>query len=70
MTCRMLAPRPGVKPALPAVEAQSLNHWTTREVPTGIKILNKILANEAQQYREKIKYYDQVRLISGMQGLT
>ena len=25
--------RPGIKPTPPAVEVQSLNHWTTREVP-------------------------------------
>ena len=29
----ILVPRPGIKPVLPALEAQSLNHWTTREVP-------------------------------------
>ena len=23
--------QPGIKPMLPAVEAESLNHWTTRE---------------------------------------
>ena len=26
--------QPGVEQAPPAVEARSLNHWTTREVPT------------------------------------
>ena len=26
-------PRPGIEPAPPALEAWSLNHWTTREVP-------------------------------------
>ena len=26
-------PRPGIKPTPAAVEVQSLNHWTTREVP-------------------------------------
>ena len=31
--CRILVPRPGIKPGPPAVEAQSLNHWTAREVP-------------------------------------
>ena len=29
---RILVPRPGIKPTAPAVEAQSLNHWTTKEV--------------------------------------
>ena len=31
--CRILAPRPGIKPRLPEVEPWSLNHWTTREAP-------------------------------------
>ena len=31
--CGILVPRPGTEPAPPALEAQSLNHWTTREVP-------------------------------------
>ena len=30
---RILVPRPGTEPVPPAVEAQTLNHWTTREVP-------------------------------------
>ena len=30
MTCRIL-PQTGIKPVPPAVEAQSLNPWTTRE---------------------------------------
>ena len=29
----ILVPRPGIKPVPPALEAQSLNHWATREVP-------------------------------------
>ena len=31
--CGILAPWPGIKPAPPALEVQSLNHQTTREVP-------------------------------------
>ena len=31
--CGILVPRPGIEPAPPAVEVQSLNHWTAREVP-------------------------------------
>ena len=31
--CGILVPRPGIEPVPPAVETQSLNHWTTREVP-------------------------------------
>ena len=33
MACGILVPWPGIKPAPLALEAQSLNHWTTREVP-------------------------------------
>ena len=29
-----LVPHPGIKPMPPPLEAQSLNHWTTRDVPT------------------------------------
>ena len=29
----ILVPRPGVKLLPPTLEAQSLNHWTTREFP-------------------------------------
>ena len=29
----ILAPQPGMEPVLPAVEAQSPNHWTAREFP-------------------------------------
>ncbi|XP_057389546.1 zinc finger protein 320-like isoform X2 [Balaenoptera acutorostrata] len=32
--CGILVPRPGIEAAPPAVEAWSLNHWTTREVPS------------------------------------
>jgi len=31
--CEILATGPEIKPTPPGVEAQSLNHWTTREVP-------------------------------------
>ena len=30
--CRILVPPQGIEPVLPAMEARSLNHWTTREV--------------------------------------
>ena len=33
---RMLAPRSGIEPMLPAVEERSLNHWTAGEVPDAI----------------------------------
>ena len=32
--CGILVPCPGIEPMLPELEAWSLNHWTTREVPS------------------------------------
>ena len=31
--CEILVLQPGIEPGPPALEAQSLNHWTTREFP-------------------------------------
>ena len=31
MACRIPIPSPGIEPEPPAVEAQSLNHWTAKE---------------------------------------
>ena len=31
--CGILVPQGGMEAVSPVVEAQSLNHWTTREVP-------------------------------------
>ena len=39
--CGILVPQPRLKPAPPALEAQSLNPWTAREVP---QILNKVVS--------------------------
>ena len=33
-TCKILVLYPGMEPMTPAMEAQSLNHWTTRGIPT------------------------------------
>ena len=38
--CEILIPQPRVEPMLPAMEAQTLNHRTTREVPSG-DMMNK-----------------------------
>ena len=40
MACRILVPQPGIKPMPPVVEAQSLNHSATREVP--IQMVNQL----------------------------
>ena len=34
MACGILALRPGIKPMSPALAAQNLNHWISREVPS------------------------------------
>ena len=34
MACGTLFPRPGSEPMAPALEVQSLNHWTIRKVPS------------------------------------
>ena len=33
VACGILVPRPEIEPVPPALESQSLNHWTPREVP-------------------------------------
>ena len=33
VACGILLPQPRIQFVLPALEAWSLNHWTTREVP-------------------------------------
>ena len=38
----MLVPRPGIEPSKSALEVQSLNHWTTREVHQSAPFLKKI----------------------------
>ena len=42
MACGILIPWPGMEPSPPALEAQSLNQWITREVP-GLGFLIKSL---------------------------
>ena len=38
-------PNPGIEPVPPAFEAQSLNHWTTWEVP-GDMVFNEVIKLE------------------------
>ena len=40
-TCQILVLRPGIEPVSPGVEAQSPNHWTTREVPRTMLFLSE-----------------------------
>ena len=37
--CGILVPQPGIEPRPPAVEARSLNHWTTGEIPRACRIV-------------------------------
>ena len=41
MACGILVPQAGIEPMPPALEAPSLSHWTTREVP-GLILNSKI----------------------------
>lgn len=46
MSCRILVPGPGFEPVPPEVEAQSPNHWTTREIPDGtLRLKNRVLCS-------------------------
>ena len=44
LACRILVPWAGIEPSPPAVEAQSPNHWTTREVPVLERTVREVLA--------------------------
>ena len=42
-TCRILVPQPGIKSVPAAVEAQRLNHWTTREASCRSRFLEVLI---------------------------
>ena len=44
-----LIPCPGIEPRPPAFGAQSLSHWTTREVPLGTISLVHLDINQSQR---------------------
>ena len=55
MACGTLVPCPGIEPVPPAVEAWSLNHWTTREVPYTLILIacgSRILQRLKMKWRE------------------
>ena len=45
MECRILVPHPRIEPTPPALELQSLNLCTTREVPPFISFVSPILSH-------------------------
>ena len=40
--CGILVPQPGIKPTPPAMEVQSLNYWTAREVSYMISLVSSL----------------------------
>ena len=56
MACWILVPRPGIKPAPPAVEARSLNYWTAREFPRySFEYANSSISG-TQSYQQSCSY--------------
>ena len=54
LACGILGPQPGIEPMLPATEAQSLNQWTTGEVPHG-EFLNELIVIQFIQKKHFLK---------------
>ena len=54
--CRMLVQRPEIEPMPPAVEAWSLNHWTTREVPLHFFLRDLCSSQTAQRWKIRLEY--------------
>ena len=52
--CGMWDPQSGIEPSPPAVETQSLNHWTPRK-SLHYMILNKIIISKKYLYRMSTK---------------
>ena len=58
LSCSMwdLVLQPGIEPGPPALEAQSVNHWTTRETP---KLFSKALVPADPSRRNKKCYHSE-----------
>ena len=60
-----LVPWPGMQPGSPALEAWSLSHWTTREVPGSCHLdaqvlcLNQILTPMVQIFKANVQHWQQ-----------
>ena len=59
--CGILVPQSGIELIPPAVEARSLNHWSTREVPLNNILNNNILLGHAFKSKEE-RYTDYCRM--------
>ena len=61
MAYGILILQPGIKSVPPAVEAWSLNHWTTREVPLTIffygGLLNGHMSQETKSHHKALQGY-------------
>ena len=54
----ILVPQPGIEPMTPEVEAQSLNHWTAREVPVSKHIYDLLEGDICWGERWKVRHWD------------
>ena len=63
LSCSMwdLVPWPGIEPRTPALGAQSLSHWTTREVPYRVFLITK--RRDMQEGRRKYPGMSALELI-------
>ena len=63
VACGILVPRPRIEPVPPAAEAQSLYHWTAREVPVShlflieLKLIYNILLVSGVQHSDSVFLY-------------
>ena len=65
-TCGILVPRPGIEPASPALEAQSLNHRTAREVLiNNCFLMGEKRQSSGQKYSKFCITYVMLRLEGG-----
>ena len=64
--CGILVPQRGVKPALPVLAAQSLNHWTTREAPKELIFMNNFKHTQERQYYNEFPSFNHHSLYINM----
>ena len=52
----LVSPR-GIRPMPPALEAQSLNHWTTRDIPNIFFLNYKVSSNKYNWYKQFVYHF-------------